>query len=135
MRPNFEVNFVPSHWAVLVSTQVPINTTRSKVRTRKAVLHRNVTWNHTNSSCARLEDLVAEQQRFDFITEVAQLLHHYFGFIYPSGRKIVLESTNAVEVWMETSTRCRLDEVQYVLAITERDEYRSNCTQLHTKVA
>ena len=72
---------------------------------------------------------------FQFRRRSCELLHHNFGLVDPAGRQVVLEATDAVEVWVEAATRCRLDEVQYVFAIAEGQEHWRDGTQLHAQVA
>ena len=119
----------------MVAAQIPIHAAGAKVGTRQTVLQRNIARNDADAACARLEDFVSEQQCFNFVAEVAQLFHHNFGLVDPASRQVVLKATDAVEVWVEAATRCRLDEVQYVFTIAEGQEHWSDGAQLHAQVA
>ena len=84
---------------------------------------------------AVLEDLVAEQQVVHLVAEGAQLLHHLLGLGDPARRKVVLQAADAVEVRVEPTTGCRLDQVEHVLAVAEGEEHRSDRAELHAEVA
>ena len=73
-----------------------------------------------------MKDFVAKQQIFYFGAEITQGLHDRARFIDEAGGKIVFESANAVEVGVETSTRCCFDQVQNMFTIAERHEHRSD---------
>ena len=84
---------------------------------------------------AGLEDLVSFDQAFDLGAEAADLLHHLLGFGNPSGRQIVLDAADAVEVGVEATAGGGLDLVEDVLTVAEGEEHRRDGTHLNGHVA
>ena len=69
----------------------------------------------------RVDDVIAdrEQEIVEFVAEVPQTLHDLLRFGDPTGRQVVFQTANAIEVGVETTAGSALDEVEYVLAVAE----------------
>ena len=135
MSDDLPVDLVPRHRQLLVATQVPVDAAGAQVGATEAVLQCHVLRDDTDAACARLEDLVAEEQVLHLVAEAAQLLHHVARLVDEAGGQVVLQTTDAVEVWVEATTCGALDEIQHVLAVAERHEHRGDGTELHAEVA
>ena len=90
---------------------------------------------HTDPAGTGLEDLVAHQQVFHLVAELAHLDHAGLGLVDPALWEIVLQATDAVEVRVEAPAGGRLDLIEDVLTIAEGEEHRGDRTELYPHVA